>query len=189
MNIVTLTYGGRTVVRPDTTWEKDNEDLFVPEFVDCLTFTPVVFARISKPGRSIGRSFVHRYFEKVGCGILLYPEDFISGGAPEGFAQACCLDHTSFLPGELAGKDAVWGGDFVASADGREFFRSPLPPLSVIEDGISEVSRFCYLRIGDLVAVEIAGRMELCRRDSGSLCHIVAGNAGNAPVLDFNIHF
>lgn len=189
MNIVTLTYGGKTVVRPDTTWEKDNEDLFVPEFVDCLTFTPVVFAKVSKPGRSIGRSFVTRYFEKVGCGILLYPEDFISGGAPEGFAQACCLDHTSFLPGEMSDRTAVPGGDFLVSADTREVFRSPLPALSVIEDGISEVSRFCYLRIGDLVAVEIAGRMELCRRDSGSLCHIVAGNAGNAPVLDFNIHF
>ncbi len=189
MNIVTLTYGGRTVVRPDTTWEKDNEDFFVPEFVDCLTFAPVVFARIVKPGRSIGRSFVHRYFEKFGCGLLLYPEDFIAAGVPEGFAQACCLDHTSFLPGELTGKDAVSEGDFVVSANGREVFRSHTSGFSVLEDGIPEVSRFCYLRIGDLVAVELSGRRVLCHRDSGNLFHIEAGTEEDEPALDFSIHF
>ena len=46
MNIIVKTSTGRIVVRPDTTWEKDNEDFYPPEFVDELTYSPVLFARI-----------------------------------------------------------------------------------------------------------------------------------------------
>ena len=53
MNIVVFSSDSNVFVRPDTTWERDNEDLYVPEFINTLSWTPVLFARISKPGRSI----------------------------------------------------------------------------------------------------------------------------------------
>jgi len=94
---IVKTYSGRVIVRPDTSWEKDNEDFYPQDFVDRISFTPVVFARICKPGKSIGIKFAERYYDGINCGILLYPEDLIDGSA-EGFACASCIDHTSFLP-------------------------------------------------------------------------------------------
>lgn len=54
MNIIVKTASGKYIVRPDTTWEKDNEDFFPPDYISKISFTPVLFARISKPGKSIG---------------------------------------------------------------------------------------------------------------------------------------
>ena len=105
MNIVVVNSSSRVFVRPDTTWERDNEDLYVPVFIGSLAWTPVIFAHISKPGRSIGARFGARYYDLVGAGVQLYPEDLMDGSA-EGFACACCLDHSSFLPSpELARED------------------------------------------------------------------------------------
>ena len=39
MNIIVKTSSGHITVRPDTTWEKDNEDFYPPEFVDELTYS------------------------------------------------------------------------------------------------------------------------------------------------------
>ena len=100
MNIIVKTSSGHITVRPDTTWEKDNEDFYPPEFVDELTYSPVLFARILKPGRSVGRKFASRYYDSIGFGVLLYPENMLDG-TPEGYAQAICLDHTSFLPSPM----------------------------------------------------------------------------------------
>ena len=97
MNIIVRTAEGKYIVRPDTTWERDNEDIYIPEFVNRITWTPVLFARVSKPGRSVGEEFAERYYDGIGYGVLLYPEDMCDG-SETGFACASCLDHTSFLP-------------------------------------------------------------------------------------------
>lgn len=52
MNIIVKTASGHIIVRPDTTWEKDNEDVFLQDFIDTLTFAPVMFARVCKPGNA-----------------------------------------------------------------------------------------------------------------------------------------
>lgn len=166
MNIVTLTSSGRVIVRPDTTWEKDGEDLFVPDFVSRLGWTPVEFARISKPGRSIAVKFASRYFESVGYGVLLYPEDLIDG-SEEGYACASCLDHTSFLPGTLMDKSGCAAAGFSVIRGEEEIFRSGGESEGRMEAAISEASRFCYLRTGDLLAIELQARLPLCSREDG----------------------
>ena len=60
MNIIVKTASGHLIVRPDTTREKDNEDLYVPDEVSSLSFTPVLAGRITKPGRSVGLKFTPR---------------------------------------------------------------------------------------------------------------------------------
>ena len=115
MNIIVKTFGGNVIVRPDTTWEKDNEDIYPQDFIETLSFTPVLFARISKPGKSVGLRFASRYYDSANYGLLLYPENLLCGGE-EDFACASCIDHTSFLPAPLYQK-CVFGirtGDLVA---------------------------------------------------------------------------
>lgn len=176
MNIVVLTANGKTVVRPDTTWERDNEDLYVPEFVDSMSWTPVLFARISKPGRSVGLKFADRYYDGIGFGMLLYPENLIDG-SPEGYACACCLDHSSFLPFPVKDKSLL--KDEIAltvSKDGSDIYSKTFLDPEIIEKSIAEVTKYCYIRTGDLVVIELEPRGSLCGREdcrcelSGSLC-------------------
>lgn len=188
MNIAVLTAGGRVVVRPDTTWEKDSEDLFVPDFVSRISWTPVLYTRISKPGRSIGLKFAERYYNSFGYGVLLYPDDLADGSA-EGFACACCLDHTSFLPGLMLDKSSLGEGrsGFSLRRDGEEIFSCGPASPSIAEESIAEVSRFCYLRIGDMVATELRPRSLLCTREDGRC--LVSGTFRDGFPDEFNIIF
>ena len=73
MNIIVKPYGSDLCYcRPDTTWERENKDFYSPECVNEIYWTPVVFARVSKAGKCVGRKFVERYYDGVGCGMLLY---------------------------------------------------------------------------------------------------------------------
>jgi len=184
MNIVLQTSEGKVIVRPDTTWERDNEDLFVPEFVDNLSYTPVLFARISKPGRSIAVEFARRYFDGLGYGVLLYPDELFDG-SDAGLACASCMDHTSFLPFPLE-PPATLSGRFELSCNAVSFSCGGIT-LSVIEDAIARVSRLVYLRIGDLVAIELQQRVPLCSRNDGTI--EVTGTSAGRRTIDFRIVF
>lgn len=191
MNIVLKSYAGKVTVRPDTTWEKDSESFYPPEFVNGLSYTPVLFARISKPGRSVGRSFATRYYDSVGYGVLLYPEDLLDG-SEEAYACASCLDHTSFLP--YPAEERIMLGhnkSFKLSAisEGSEvaLFEHNSAEACVIEELISEVTRYIYIRTGDLVALELAERKHLCSREDGTVK--VSGSLEGVSSLDFDIIF
>ena len=73
MNIIVKPYGSDLCYcRPDTTWERENKDFFSPECVNEIYWTPVVFARVSKAGKCVGKKIVERSYDGVGCGMLLY---------------------------------------------------------------------------------------------------------------------
>lgn len=174
-------------MRPDTTWEKDNEDFYPPEFVDELTYSPVLFARVLKPGRSVGRKFASRYYDSVGFGVLLYPENMLDG-TPEGYAQAICLDHTSFLPTPMFPPQRLEeDGRFSLFRNEVEIFTFDHPSLDMIEDTLVEATKLLYIRTGDLIAIELAPRKPLTIRPDVS-SHIT-GTFDNNEIIDFQIIF
>lgn len=168
MNIIVKTSSSKYIVRPDTTWERDNEDFFPPEFVDSLSYTPVLFARISKPGRSVSEKFASRYYDGVGYGVLLYSENLL-GFAEEDFACASCLDHTSFLPFPTYLPIVLGREDnlFRLSKDGSLLYETAEGTREMIENAISEASKYIYFRSGDILAIELKSREFLCRREDG----------------------
>ena len=91
MNIIVKPYGSDLChCRPDTTWERENKDFYSPECVNEIYWTPVVFARISKAGKCVGSKFVGRYYDAVGCGMLLYCGTSglsVNSGAPRLLSQ------------------------------------------------------------------------------------------------------
>lgn len=187
MNIIVRTYGGHYVTRPDTTWEKDNEDFFPPDFTDSFAWTPVVFARICKPGRSVGERFVRRYYDRVGYGILLYPADHIGEG-PEQYAEALTLDHTSFLPDPKMSIEEANGKSFSVLMDGELLLDSTEVPAGVlIDNAVCEATKRLYIRTGDIIAVELAGRAPLCTRAEGN--REISGNVGDGVALSFRVRF
>ncbi|MCQ2158484.1 MAG: hypothetical protein MJY43_01495 [Bacteroidales bacterium] len=167
MNIAVRTFSGACLARPDTTKAKVNEDIYLPEFVTEVSCAPVVFARITRPGRSISARFASRYFDALSYGVLLYPENLIS--IPEtGFATASCLDHTTCIPAEFF--DPTLPGskenEFILAAGGRELFRTVGIPEGFVEENLSEITKYIYIRTGDLAAIELAPRIPLLGKNS-----------------------
>lgn len=188
MNIALKTFSGHYIVRPDTTWEKDNDDLFLPEFVDSVSFTPVVFCRMSRAGRSIQKQFANRYWDSFGHGVLIYA-DTLEDGSPEGFAQASSLDHTSFLaiPLYLPVVLGNEGNRFILSKNGEEIFSTEAASAEMFEEAIAGFSSRTYLRRGDFMAIELDERRPLAVRADGK-CSLTGTYCSNT-VVDFNIIF
>lgn len=188
MNIVVLNANGNTVVRPDTTLKKSSDDFYVPDFVDSISWSPVLFARISKPGKYIAARFAARHYDSINYGMLLYPENFVDG-SEDGYARACCLDHTSFLPAPMYDKITLGreGNRAELFLNGKTLFSTAFAPAAAVESLLEEVTRYCYVRTGDLVCAELQPRKPLCRR-GGEECSIDGTCCGNY-LLDFKIIF
>lgn len=188
MNIIVRPYGSELCYcRPDTTWERENKDFYVPDGVGSLKWTPIVFIRVSKAGKCIGRKFASRYYDAFNFGALLY--GIPSCGATE-TAFTSCMDHTSLLPFPLyntvvmeqdENEYKVWKNSeeiFSASSGGVQ---------EAVEEALCAASRFTSLRIGDFVAVELAPASELACSGEGNAA-IKASYCGN-DLFDLKILF
>lgn len=155
MNIIARPHGSDSCYfRPDTTWERENKDFYVPDGISGVSWTPIVFVRISKAGKCIGRKFASRYYDSFNFGALLYCGQDVSD-----IAFASCADHTSILPAPLY-NPVVMGQEenvFKVFIDGQEVFRHDTASIQeLIEDTLCKASVLASLRIGDFVALELA---------------------------------
>jgi hypothetical protein len=160
MNIIVKPYGGESCYcRPDTTWERENKDFYVPECVETLYWTPVLFAKVNKAGKCIGKKFVSRYYDAAGYGILLYI------GTEVAFAS--CADHTSLLPAPSIDPTSleVFSGRFGVLKNGEDIYGIDNISKEDLESAICSASKVTSLRIGDYVAVELAPMKALTSRD------------------------
>ena len=169
--------------RPDTTWERENRDFYVPDHANGLKWAPILFARISKAGKHIGQKFVARYFDAVGFGILIYgPEDEI--------AFSSCLDHTSILPTPLynpAVLTEVKNRFEVVCDSGMSAKYSVEGFDELIEKTICSASERVSLRIGDMVAVELDNVKHLVGRHEGEC--VIRGVFCENRLFEFKIIF
>ncbi len=153
MNIIVKPRGSDlSYCRPDTTWERENRDFYSPECVNEIYFTPVVFARISKAGKCVGKKFVERYYDGFGCGILLYGNQ----------SHISHIDKSSILPLPLYNPVVLEDDAKVFEIEiSRNVGISQLDvnlegAKSMLEEAICSSSELISLRIGDYVAVEMA---------------------------------
>lgn len=186
MNIIVRPYGNDSCYcRPDTTWERESKDYYVPESVDNICWTPVLFARISKAGKCIGDRFVQRYYDSFNFGILLYCH---RNGYSE-LAFSSCADHTSLFPFPLYNPVVLEneGNLFKVSKDGNEIFRCNAGMTDIIRETISKASQTISLRIGDFIAAELAAPASLTTRDHGT-CTLKSEFCDN-PLIDMKVIF
>ena len=158
MNIIVQPYGSNwCYCRPDTTWERENKDFYVPDGIEEVLWAPVIFARVSKAGKCIGKKFISRYYDSFNFGILLYcrPEN-MEGKDLTAFTS--CADHTSLLPSPLCEAAAIEaeGNIFRVKRKGEEIFLIDAAAVKErLENAICAASRTTSLRIGDYVALEL----------------------------------
>ena len=196
MNIIVRPYGSNlSYCRPDTTWERENKDFYSPECVNEIYWTPVIFARISKAGKCVGSKFAGRYYDAVGCGLLMY----CSGQAIRQLSHI--VDKTSILPHPLfqpvvledekeftvSTKVAGTGSNAEASV-----ILSDSPVIlsgakDLLEEALCKASELTSLRIGDFVAVELREPQKLACREDGKVA--VKGEFCEKEIFSFNIIF
>ena len=188
MNIIVRTFGGKTVARPDTTWDRKSEDFFPPESVQSLSLVPVLTGRVSKTGKCVSERFASRYFDVIGFGALLYPENFIDG-SPEGFAMASCLDHSTYIPTPFFQKVTLGQEDnwFRLSSNGKVLFEGNTFIEEQLEKAICEATKTSYIRIGDIVALELSPRIPLMAREDGLAQ--VSATWCDRTIMDFKVIF
>lgn len=173
MNIIVKPYGSDMFhCRPDTTWERENRDFFSPECVNEICWTPVVFARVCKAGKCVGNKFVERYYDAVGCGMLMYCNT--SG----------IVDRTSILPHPMY-NPVVLDDEKVFTVSGESVILSGAKEL--LEEALCKASELTSLRIGDFIAVEMAAPAVLARREDGEVA--VKGSFCDNKLFDFKIIF
>ena len=218
MNIIVKPYGSDLCYcRPDTTWERENKDFYSPECVNEIYWTPVVFARVSKAGKCVGSKFVGRYYDAVGCGLLMYcsGQAMISNGplptswAPpptRGWENAISdhqpirqlshiVDKTSILPHPLFQpvvledeKEFIVSCQHDAQGDASLSHNIILSGAKdLLEEALCNASQLTSLRIGDFVAVELRELQKLAAREEGNIA--VKGEFCEKEIIGFNIVF
>lgn len=168
MNIIVKPHGQELCYcRPDTTWERENKDFYVPDGLEVVKWAPIVFARIGKAGKCIGRKFASRYYDSFNFGALLYCHP--AADAETAIAFSSCIDHTSLLPAPLYGTFVLESEDntYEVRKDGEEIFRCDSCMTEKIEEAICKASQLTSLRIGDMVAVELSEQKMLAARQDG----------------------
>ena len=146
--------------RPDTTWEKESRDIYIPEGVDKVLWAPVVFVKVCKAGKCVSPKFVKRYYDSVGFGALLYCND-------ENIAFSSCMDHSSLLPAPSLGPEALESNDgslAISIAEDTVDIAADKNMQTALEDVICKASKRVSLRIGDIVAVELTDLKVLAER-------------------------
>ncbi len=189
MNIVVQRYAhNRVYARPDTSWERENRDIFVPDHVKGYFFSPIIFVKISKAGRFISPKFASRYFESINFGILLYEEESYKEGD---IASASCQDHTSILPSPMYNKLTLESGEntFSLLKDKEVIFKSNSASIETIEAAISLASKNISLRIGDFLAIELQTPELLANRDNGLEQTSIHADFCDNSIFDFKIIF
>ena len=163
MNIIVRPFGSkRHYCRPDTTWERESRDIYIPEGIDEVYWTPIVFIRVCKAGKCIGKKFASRYYDAFNFGALLYMGD------GQEYAFTSCADHSSILPYPLNENASLTGSDsYEVHMNGTKIYEYlPNEELTAqLEEALCQASQFTSLRIGDHIAMELEVRKSITKRE------------------------
>ena len=190
MNIIVKPYGcSGCYCRPDTTWQRENKDLYVPDGIKKIRWAPVAFARVSKAGKCINPKFVTRYYDSFGFGAMLYCHTEESEQTTS-IAFSSCMDHTSILPSPMCEPELLENCDkaYQVKLNGTDCFNTGLQGIRLlIEDGICTSSKLTSLRIGDYVAVELTPLMALASAAEAET--LMQGIFDGKAIFDFKVTF
>lgn len=173
MNIIVTPYKSNSFYfRPDNTLQRDCcKDFFIPNGVNKLTATPILYVKVSKAGKAVSQKFASRYYQSFGYGVMINCHFEGNDDPVMKFYAATSVDNSSIIPMPLWNIEAINGEmtNFSLIINNIEVFKSTENPIDVeeIESQIAVVSKNCSLRIGDLIAFELTSHeIELSQGDS-----------------------
>ncbi len=160
---------------PDSAVVRDGKPFFVPAFADGWTYRLGLAWRVCRLGKTIGSRFADRYYDAVS--LCLFP---VPAGLPASFGDVATSFDGAVIMGQWLPVPDDAGAQILCSAGGEEF--SFGADGGSMESIIPWISRYCTLKIGDVIVSSVLPRefdypidshveISLCRR----------------PCLDFRI--
>lgn len=190
MNILVLNNGGKCLLRPDTSLNKENADFYAPDDVIGIGYSPVIFARICKAGKMVMPEFAQRYYDSIAFGVLLHPSTETREGKTH-YCKACSsvYDNSTLLPYPLYNNITLNGDNsFELLKDGACIFKCSVDGIrEKIEDAIVRTSSHTSVRIGDFVAFELDGVKDLLQPEEKS-CSL-SGSYCDNKIIDIKINY
>lgn len=159
---------------PDSAVIRDGKPFFVPSFSSGWTWCIGPAWRVCRLGKTIGARFAGRYYDAVTLCMFPCPDDLPAGygAVATTFDGAVILGSWLPLPEE--------GASLVCTVDGVTIDFGP--DGSSLSETIPWISRYCTLKIGDVIVSSVADIGFDIPIDS----HIVASLNGRT-CLDFRI--
>lgn len=143
-------------MKPDSALLKDGKPFFIPDFSEQVDYETELVVRINRLGKNIAKRFAHRYYDAVTVGIDFTARDLQRKYRAEGKPWELCkgFDNSAaigdWIPVERF-KD-IQQLNFHLDIDGKTVQRGYAGDmLFKIDQIIAYVSRFCTLKIGDLL--------------------------------------
>lgn len=143
-------------MKPDSALLKDSKPFFIPDFCEQVDYETEMVVRICRLGKNISERFAHRYYDAVTVGIDFTARDlqrkFRAEGKPwelcKGFDSSAAIG--DWVPVEKLGD--IQKVNFHLNIDGKTVQQgNTADMLFSVDQIIAYVSRFCTLKIGDLL--------------------------------------
>ncbi len=143
-------------MKPDSALLKDGKPFFIPDFSNQVEYETELVVRICRLGKNIAERFAHRYYDAVTVGIDFTARDLQHKFRAEGKPWELCkgFDNSAAI-GDWIPTDRI--GDlqnvhFHLDIDGQTVQQGcSADMLFGVDRIIAYVSRFCTLKIGDLI--------------------------------------
>lgn len=174
-------------MKTDSSLLKDGKPFFIPDFSSQIEYETELVVKICRLGKNIAERFASRYYEEVTVGIDFtardLQRDFRAKGLPWELSKA--FDHSAvigeFIP--LAEAGAIDNLSFHLAINGQTVQNgNTADMLYSVDRIIAYVSRFCTLKIGDLIYTGTPVGVGPVRIDD----HLT-GYLGERKLLDFHV--
>ena len=174
-------------MKPDSALLRDGKPFFLPDFCRQVDYETEVVVRISRLGKNIAERFAHRYYDAVTVGIDFTARDlqrkFSSNGKPwdlsKGFDGSGVTG--DWIPMERV--PDIQNINFHLDIDGKTVQTGNTSDMLFgVDRIISYVSRFCTLKMGDILFTGTPAGMGPVKIDN----HL-EGYLEGEKVLDFNV--
>lgn len=188
MNIlVSPLTGGSFYFRSDSTLIRALTDFYIPDYVESISAVPVICFRSERSGKSVLEQFARRYLGPFSCGIIL--KAVLRGDsvkeADRIFVQNA-LDYSTVIPYDLIPLDRLPDSisasrPFVIKINGLERCRiEQHPGIQELSRRFTDISRYCSVRTGDMLAFELAPEVPVGREE-----HLTAtfGTGGSISII------
>lgn len=144
---------------PDSALNKNGKPLFIPDFDPVFEATPSMAVRIDRLGKSIQAKFAGRYYNELALAVTTKARELFNHLSTAGLPTeaACCFDQSVTI-GEYFNKallqDNIKEAVFSIGTDTVTCTLDGLPGM--IDDFISNISRFNTLKTGDILLLPLS---------------------------------
>lgn len=140
----------------------------MPDEVEKITATPVIYFKTLRAGKAVANRFVERYLDSYGFGLILHPtlkkDVFPDNEGTTEFVENS-LDYTTIIPLLSFPERELYPlsrHSFEVTIDYKEAYPPFLfPTMDEIKEKIALISHYCSLRIGDFITHELSNGVEL----------------------------